>query len=169
MAIQESAPDGARIPVTGPQRPAAPGSGGLTSPTRAVAAIAPAAVRTIGMVAAVNVAIPALQASGLHPSVSSTAWIVDSYLTTRFASHLPAALRAVPGPQGQAIRQSITAALHYAASTPNPALRAQLIDGTRNAFTSGTSLGLRVGAALILLTAVLVALQHPKEQPQQQQ
>jgi len=95
--------------------------------------------------------------------------VLSTILTTRFASHLPAALRAVPGPQGQAIRQSITAALHYAASTPNPALRAQLIDGTRNAFTSGTSLGLRVGAALILLTAVLVALQHPKEQPQQQQ
>ena len=75
----------------------------------------------------------------------------------------------MPGPPGQAIRRSDTAALHHAASMPNPVVRAQLIDGTRNAFTSGTSLGLRVGAALILLTAVLVALQHPKEQPQQQQ
>jgi EmrB/QacA subfamily drug resistance transporter len=90
--------------------------------------------------------------------------VLSTILTTRFASHLPAALRTVPGPQGQAIRQSITAALHYAASTPNPVARAQLIEGTRDAFTSGTGLGLRVGAALILLTAVLVACQHPREQ-----
>ena len=38
-----------------------------------------------------------------------------------------------------------------------------LIDATRDAFTSGTSLGLRVGAALILLTTAAVAHQHPKE------
>lgn len=49
------------------------------SPTRAVAVIAPAVVLVIGMVAAVNLAIPALQAGSLQPSVSGTAWIVDSY------------------------------------------------------------------------------------------
>ena len=38
-----------------------------------------AVVLAIGMVAAVNLAIPALQASSLSPSVSATAWIVDSY------------------------------------------------------------------------------------------
>jgi hypothetical protein len=42
-------------------------------------------------------------------------------------------------------------------------LRTQLIDGTRDAVTSGTSLGLRVGAALILLTTAVVAHQHPRE------
>jgi EmrB/QacA subfamily drug resistance transporter len=89
--------------------------------------------------------------------------VLSTILTTRFASHLPAALRHVPGAEGQAIRQSITAALQYAASTPNPVLRAQLLDGTRDAFTSGTSLGLRIGAALILLTAAVVAHQHPGE------
>ena len=47
-------------------------------PARAVAAIAPAVVLAIGMVAAVNLAIPKLQASSLHPSVSATAWVVDS-------------------------------------------------------------------------------------------
>jgi hypothetical protein len=68
-----------------------------------------------------------------------------------------------PGPKGQAIRQSVTAALQYARSVPDPVLRTQLIDGTRDAFTSGTSLGLRVGAALILRTTAVVAHQHPKE------
>ena len=40
-------------------------------------------------------------------------------------------------------------------------VRAQLIDGTRDAFTSGTSLLLRVGAEMMLTTA-LIAHQHPK-------
>jgi EmrB/QacA subfamily drug resistance transporter len=89
--------------------------------------------------------------------------VLSTILTSRFASHLPAALRNVPGPKGQAIRQSITAALQYARSVPDPVLRTQLIDGTRDAFTSGTSFGLRVGAALILLTTAVVAHQHLKE------
>jgi MFS family permease len=41
--------------------------------------VAPAVVLVIGMVAVVNLAIPALQASSLSPSVPGTAWIVDSY------------------------------------------------------------------------------------------
>src|ERR1700761_9697955 len=49
------------------------------TPARAVGVVAPAVVLAIGMVAAVNLAIPKLQASDLHPSVSGTAWIVDSY------------------------------------------------------------------------------------------
>jgi MFS family permease len=53
--------------------------GQAASPVAAVAAIAPAVVLAIGMVAAVNLAIPKLQASSLHPSVSATAWVVDSY------------------------------------------------------------------------------------------
>src|SRR5271170_202604 len=57
--------------VTTPRPPA--------RPALAVGVIAPAVVLSIGMVAAVNLAIPALQASSLHPSVSATAWIVDSY------------------------------------------------------------------------------------------
>jgi EmrB/QacA subfamily drug resistance transporter len=88
--------------------------------------------------------------------------VLSTVLTSRFASHLPAVMRSVPGPAGEQIRQSITAALQYAASTPNPVLRAQLIDGTRDAFTSGTSLGLRLGAALILLATAVVAHQHPR-------
>src|SRR6202167_5319848 len=50
-----------------------------TSPGWAVAAVASAVVLVIGMVAAVNLVIPELQAGSLHPSVSGTAWIVDSY------------------------------------------------------------------------------------------
>jgi MFS family permease len=48
-------------------------------PARAVAMIAPAVILVIGMVAAVNLVIPTLQASSLRPSASATAWIVDSY------------------------------------------------------------------------------------------
>jgi EmrB/QacA subfamily drug resistance transporter len=49
------------------------------TPRRAVAVVAPAVVLVIALVAAVNLAIPEIRASGLHPSVSQTAWIVDSY------------------------------------------------------------------------------------------
>jgi EmrB/QacA subfamily drug resistance transporter len=90
--------------------------------------------------------------------------VLSTVLTTRFASHLPAALRNVPGAEGQAIKHSITSALHYAASAPDPAVRAHLLDATRDAFTSGTSVGLRVGAGLLLLTTAVVAFQHPKEE-----
>jgi EmrB/QacA subfamily drug resistance transporter len=89
--------------------------------------------------------------------------VFSTILTARFARHLPAALQRVPGAQGQAIRDSITSALHYAASTPDPAVRAQLVDGARDAFTSGTSAGLRVGAVLLLLTTAVVAHQHPRD------
>ncbi|WP_201377975.1 hypothetical protein [Ktedonobacter sp. SOSP1-85] len=61
------------------------------------------------------------------------------------------------------MKHSITRALQYAASRPNPVVRDQLLRGTRDAFTSATSMGLRVGVALLLLTIVVVALQHPKE------
>jgi EmrB/QacA subfamily drug resistance transporter len=85
--------------------------------------------------------------------------VLSTVLTTRFASHLPAALQHVPGAQGQAIRHSITAALHYAAGAPGPGARGHLVGATRDAFTSGTSIGLRVGAALLLITAAVVAFQ----------
>ena len=88
--------------------------------------------------------------------------VLSTVLTTRFASHLPAALRAVPGAQGEAIRRSVTSALSYAAHVPDPAVRAQLVDGTRDAFTSGSSVGLRIGAALLLLTAAVVTFQRPR-------
>jgi hypothetical protein len=42
-------------------------------------------------------------------------------------------------------------------------VRAHLVDGTRDAFTSGTSIGLRVGAVLLLLTTAVVAHQHPRD------
>src|SRR6201996_2981719 len=70
------------VPMTyGKTRPATPAIAGppAISPARAVGVIAPAVVLVIGMVAAVNLAIPKIQASSLDPSVSATAWIVDSY------------------------------------------------------------------------------------------
>jgi EmrB/QacA subfamily drug resistance transporter len=90
--------------------------------------------------------------------------VFSTILTARFASHLPATLKSVPGARGQAIKHSITAALHYAASAPDPAVRAHLVNGTRDAFTSGTSVGLRAGAVLLLLTTAVVAHQHPGEE-----
>jgi EmrB/QacA subfamily drug resistance transporter len=89
--------------------------------------------------------------------------VLSTVLTARFASHLPETLRNVAGARGQAIRHSITAALRYASSAPSPAVRADLLNGTRDAFTSGTSAGLRIGVVLLLLTTVVVARQHPKE------
>jgi EmrB/QacA subfamily drug resistance transporter len=89
--------------------------------------------------------------------------VLSTILTARFATHLPAALRNVPGARGQAIRQSVTSALRYAASAPQPAVREHLLLATRDAFTSGTSIGLRAGAALLLLTTVVVAHQHPRQ------
>jgi hypothetical protein len=89
--------------------------------------------------------------------------VLSTVLTVRFASHLPAALQNVPGAQGQAIKHSITSALRYASSASDPTARAHLLLTTRDAFTSGTSAGLRVGAALLLLITALVAHQHPKE------
>jgi EmrB/QacA subfamily drug resistance transporter len=91
--------------------------------------------------------------------------VLSTILTARFASHLPAAMRALPGTSGQAVRHSITAALGYAGSAHSPVVRAHLLEGTRDAFTSGTSVGLRVGAALLLVTTAIVALQHPEERP----
>jgi EmrB/QacA subfamily drug resistance transporter len=87
--------------------------------------------------------------------------VLSTILTARFASHLPAALRDLPGAKGQAVRQSVTAALAYARSAPSPAVRVHLLDATRDAFTSGTSVGLRAGAALLLITAAIVALLRP--------
>lgn len=90
--------------------------------------------------------------------------VLSTILTTRFASHLPAALTSAPGSQGQLVRHSITAALGYAGSSPDPGVRTHLLSATRAAFTSGTSVGLRVGALLVLLTAVAVAQQHPRRE-----
>jgi predicted MFS family arabinose efflux permease len=89
--------------------------------------------------------------------------VLSTVLTVRFADYLPAALQNVPGAQGEAIKHSITSALQYAASYPNAVVREQLLRGTRDAFTSATSIGLRVGVVLLLLTTVVIALQHPKE------
>ena len=89
--------------------------------------------------------------------------VLSTVLTTRFAGHLPGALRHVSGAQGQAIRRSVTAALRYASTVPAPALREHLVHGTRAAFTSGTSLGLRVGVVLLLATTAAVIHQHREE------
>ncbi|HVV50709.1 MAG TPA: MFS transporter [Polyangia bacterium] len=90
--------------------------------------------------------------------------VLSTILTTRFAAHLPAALRDLPGGRGATAEHSVTAALHYAAQVPDPATSARLLAATRAAFTDGTSLGLRVGAALVLLTAAVVFHQHPSEE-----
>jgi hypothetical protein len=89
--------------------------------------------------------------------------VLSTILSARFASHLPAALRNLPGGAGQAVRHSVTAALAYAARAPGPAARAHLLDATRDAFTSGISLGLRVGAVVLLLATVIVARQYPRD------
>ena len=89
--------------------------------------------------------------------------VLSTILTSRFAGHLPAALLNLPGAGGQAVRQSVTAALDYAGSAPDPSTRAQLVNATRDAFTDGMSLGLRFGAVLVLLVAVAIARSGRRE------
>ncbi len=86
--------------------------------------------------------------------------VLSTILASRFASHLPAGLRALHGAQRHVIQHSVTAALQYASSVPTAGVRARLVDGTRDAFISGTSAGLRVGVALLLLTSVVVVRQQ---------
>ncbi|ADB53569.1 MFS transporter [Conexibacter woesei] len=90
--------------------------------------------------------------------------VISTIFGSRFADRLPDALRDVPEAPGEAIRGSVTAALRYAEQVPDPAVRAQLVDGARDAFTAGTAVGLRVGAALILLATLVVAHQHTSNQ-----
>jgi len=90
--------------------------------------------------------------------------VLSTILTARFASHLPATLQDIPAATGKAVRQSITAALTYSNRASSPSIREHLLTAARDAFTSGTSVGLRVGAALLLLDTAVVALQHPTEQ-----
>ena len=90
--------------------------------------------------------------------------VLSTVLTTRFASHLPSALRHVGGAEGQTITHSVTAALGYAGRAGDPGVRAHLVAGTRDAFTSGTSLGLRIGVVLLLLTTLVVVHQHPNHE-----
>jgi hypothetical protein len=89
---------------------------------------------------------------------------VLSTILTRFADHLPAALSHVPGSGGTAIRHSVTTAIAYASRESDPVVRARLLGATHAAFISGTSLGLRVGAALVLLMTAVVFHQCPNEQ-----
>lgn len=86
--------------------------------------------------------------------------VLSTILATRFANHLPAPLQNLPGANGQAVKHSITAALQYATRISDPNIRTYLLHATRDAFTSATTVGLRVGAALILLTVVAVILEY---------
>ncbi len=90
--------------------------------------------------------------------------VFSTVLTARFAAHLPAALRNLTGAQGNSVRHSVTAALHAAGTSPDASLRSQLVHGTRDAFVSGTSVGLRVGVLFLLLTTAVVAHQHGRVQ-----
>ncbi len=113
-------------------------------------------------------ALPAHQ-SGVAAGLNSTTRelgsalgvaVLSTLLATRFSAHLPDALRRLPGGREEAVGHSITAALNVAHRAPDPVVRAELVHGVRQAFTHGTSLGLRAGAALILATTVVVAHQR---------
>jgi MFS family permease len=61
--------------------PAAPGGASGPVPSRGLLAVMCACVvLVIGMVAAINLAVPMLAASALHPSASALIWIVDTYV-----------------------------------------------------------------------------------------
>src|ERR1700742_2631015 len=61
--------------------PAAPGQGaGAAASGGLLAVMCACVVLVIGMVAAINLAVPMLAASALHPGASALVWIVDTYV-----------------------------------------------------------------------------------------
>src|ERR1700753_2843803 len=61
--------------------PAAPGQGaGAAASGGLLAVMCACVVLVIGMVAAINLAVPMLAASALHPSAAALVWIVDIYV-----------------------------------------------------------------------------------------
>ncbi|MEV6559546.1 MFS transporter [Nocardia sp. NPDC051756] len=62
-------------PPTSPERPPRP-----DTPRGLLAVMCACVVVVVGMVAAINLAVPMLAASGLHPSASTLVWIVDTYV-----------------------------------------------------------------------------------------
>src|SRR6201992_3403267 len=61
--------------------PAAPGQGaGAAASGGLLAVMCACVVLVIGMVAAINLAVPMLAASDLHPSASALVWVVDTYV-----------------------------------------------------------------------------------------
>lgn len=85
--------------------------------------------------------------------------VFSTVLTSGFGSRLPAAIRNLPGAGA-----SVTTALRYASAASGPGARAHLLAATRDAFTAGTSAGLRVGAALLLLATVIAVVQWPRDE-----
>ncbi|MFE0152111.1 MFS transporter [Nonomuraea sp. NPDC059007] len=62
----------------------------VTRPGPVLAVMSAAVVAAIALVAAVNLALPTLAASGLHPSPAQLVWIVDSYVLVFACLLIPA-------------------------------------------------------------------------------
>ncbi|SPL96133.1 putative transporter [[Actinomadura] parvosata subsp. kistnae] len=63
---------------------------GVRSRTRIMAVMAASVVLAVALVAAVNLAIPTLAASELHPSQAQILWIVDAYVIVFACLLIPA-------------------------------------------------------------------------------
>ncbi|WP_222871532.1 MFS transporter [Nonomuraea sp. PA05] len=63
---------------------------GRAARTRIMAVMAASVVLAVALVAAVNLAIPTLAASGLRPSQSQILWIVDAYVIVFACLLIPA-------------------------------------------------------------------------------
>ncbi|WP_207550225.1 MULTISPECIES: MFS transporter [Parafrankia] len=63
---------------------------GAASPNVVLAVMSACVVLVVGMVAAVNLAVPDIAASGLHPSAAALLWIVDMYVIVFACLLIPA-------------------------------------------------------------------------------
>jgi EmrB/QacA subfamily drug resistance transporter len=67
-----------QVPIR--RRPTAPSAAPTATPRGLLAVICACVALVVGLVAATNLAVPMLAASGLHPSASTLVWIVDTYV-----------------------------------------------------------------------------------------
>ena len=96
--------DLSKLRGTTPVKPSLP-SGPCTSQDRTglLDVMCACVVLVVGMVAAINLAVPMLAASALHPSASALVWIVDTYVIVFACLVIPGGARRRPlRPQGRA-------------------------------------------------------------------
>jgi hypothetical protein len=90
--------------------------------------------------------------------------VIGSLVTSLYERDLDASLAALPAPAREAAGESVGAATGIAAQLP-PEPGARLLESAADAFTSAMGIGLAVGAALTVTTAVVVLRVLPGRRP----
>jgi hypothetical protein len=87
--------------------------------------------------------------------------VLGSVMASTYASHVGGAVAGLPASAAAAVKGSLAGALTVAGQMHNAALAAT----ARSAFMSGLTLAMVVGAAIILLAAVLAFVGLPADEP----